>query len=315
MISLMLCFMKMNFAASIAILIVSLLRRPLRRATGARAAYWLWLLVPSSVLAVMLPAPSLPATMLVSALPVPVDHTVASAVLAFSAADAASKYAAAALLAWLIGASATCALAVRRQRRFVRSLGRLSLRMDGTYRSESGVEPMLVGFWQPRIVLPTDFEARYTPEEASLILDHERAHLVRGDALVIAIAMGWLCLFWFNPLMYLAIGWIRFDQDLASDALVLAAARASRRRYASTLLKTQLISDSPWRLPVGCQWQASHPLKERIRMLSRPLPDSFRRSLGVSVALALVVSSADAAWAAQSVDLGQSGTPISIHMK
>ncbi|MGH8141105.1 MAG: M56 family metallopeptidase [Steroidobacteraceae bacterium] len=313
---LMLCLVETTVAASIATLIVGVLRKPLRRAMGARAAYWVWLLVPCSALAVLLPAPSQPAGTVISAVPHPVNHAVASAVLAFSGAEVSSSYAVVVLLAWLAGASAMSAAAVRRQRTFVRSLGSLSSRADGTYRSDSSVEPMLVGPWRPRIVLPADFETRYTPEEASLVLAHERAHLRRGDALVNGIATGWLCLFWFNPLMYLAVGWLRFDQDLACDALVLTTANASRRRYANALLKTQLICDAAWRLPVGCQWQSSHPLKERIGMLGRPLPGFFRRSLAISIALALIVSSGYAVWAAQPAgSLRASGPSLAIHMK
>lgn len=313
---LMLCLMKATLAASTAIVLVGLLRKPIRRALGARAAYLIWLLVPSSVLAVVLPAPSQPVAMAIAAVPHPVHQAVGRAILVLYAAQASFNYLALVLLAWLAGVGALSVVAVRRQRSFVRSLGRLSSRADGTYRSPCGLEPLLVGFWRPRIVLPADFEARYTPEEASWVLAHERAHLQRGDALVNAVATGWLCVFWFNPLMYLAVGWLRFDQDLAADALVLAAAGTSPRGYANALLKTQLISDSPWRLPVGCQWQSSHPLKERIGMLRRPLPGIYRRCLGVSTALALIVCSVGAAWVVQPArGLTASGTPIAIQMK
>ena len=311
-----LCLLEATLAASSAVLIVGSLRRLLRRAMGARAAYWVWLLVPAGVLAVLLPAPAQPVTMFTATLPHSVGHAVTNVVLAISEVAPSSPYTVVALLAWLAGASAMSAFALYRQRNFVRSLGSLSPRADGTYRSDSGVGPMVVGFWRPRIVLPSDFEARYTPEEASLILAHERAHLRRGDAPVNAIATAWLCLLWFDPLMYLALGWLRFDQDLASDALVLAAENSSRRRYATALLKTQLISDASWRLPVGCQWGASHPLKERIDMLRRPLPGHFHRSLGVLIAVMLVISSGCAVWKAQPMaKAGNSTAPIAVRME
>ncbi|HEY7930040.1 MAG TPA: M56 family metallopeptidase, partial [Steroidobacteraceae bacterium] len=291
--------MQATLAASTAIVLVGLVRKPLRRAVGARAAYWLWLLVPSSVLAVVLPAPSQPVAMVIAAVPHSLNGAVGNAMLGLSAAPTSFNYLIAGLVAWLAGVGAMSAVAVRRQRNFIRSLGRVSSRADGTYRSESGLEPMLVGLCRPRIVLPADFEARYTPEEAAWVLAHERAHLQRGDAVVNAIATGALCVFWFNPLTYLAVGWLRFDQDLAADALVLAAAGTSRRGYATALLKAQILCDSPWRLPVGCQWQSSHPLTERIATLGRPLPGLYRRCLGVSIALALVVCSVCAVWATQ----------------
>src|SRR4051812_45257267 len=45
-------------ASSVAILLIGLLRKPLRALFGARATYWVWLLVPALVLASLLPTPS-----------------------------------------------------------------------------------------------------------------------------------------------------------------------------------------------------------------------------------------------------------------
>ncbi len=45
-------------ASSLALLLIGVLRLPLRTAVGARAAYWLWLLIPAMVLATLLPARS-----------------------------------------------------------------------------------------------------------------------------------------------------------------------------------------------------------------------------------------------------------------
>lgn len=46
-----------TLASSAAVLLVRLLRKPMRAAAGARAAYWLWLLVPAMAAAALLPAP------------------------------------------------------------------------------------------------------------------------------------------------------------------------------------------------------------------------------------------------------------------
>jgi beta-lactamase regulating signal transducer with metallopeptidase domain len=50
----------MTIASSIAVLIVGALRKPLRRIAGPRSAYWVWLLLPTTALAVFLPAPTYP---------------------------------------------------------------------------------------------------------------------------------------------------------------------------------------------------------------------------------------------------------------
>jgi beta-lactamase regulating signal transducer with metallopeptidase domain len=301
-------------SSSAAILLVGLLRKPFRVAVGARAAYWLWLLVPASAFAALLPAPSHALQMMSGAMPGFMKAAVTGVAMNASTPGTSAALVAAALLVWLSGASVMLTLMISRQRTFVRSLGRMTLDANGVRRSHSIVAPMLVGAWRPQVVVPVDFEIRYRAEERRLILAHERAHQLRRDISINAFAAGWLCLFWFNPLMYWAIGRLRLDQELACDALVLARSEATPRRYADALLKTQLATESVWRMPVGCHWQSSHPLKERIAMLRRPLPGFRRRLGGIVFALLLTVSGGYAVWAAQP-QARVKGTPILVKMK
>jgi hypothetical protein len=221
-----------------------------------------------------------------------------------------SDYVFGALVIWATGAVIMFTLLLRRQRSFVQSLGRMTSDADGVRRSGAIVAPMLVGAWRPQVVVPVDFEIRYGEEERQLVLAHERAHLVRRDILVNVFAAIWLCLFWFNPLMYWAMGRLRLDQELACDALVLARSKTAPRRYADALLNTQLATESEWHMPIGCHWQSSHPLKERVAMLKRPLPGLSRQILGITLALAVTISGGYTAWAAQQIK----GTPILIHL-
>lgn len=291
--------LELSIVASGAAVLVGLLRIPLRLVVGAQAAYRLWLLVPASALAVLLPAPSSSGGVVRMAVPDTLNQVAAGAVIAMQGANDSMSYASMGLLLWAAGALLMLGLTVRRQYAFVRSLGSLKALPNGTYRSEAVVEPMLVGAWRPRVVLPADFETRYTPEECALVLAHEHAHLQRGDSLINALATGWLCLSWFNPLMYWAVGRLRFDQELACDADVLAATGTARRRYADALMKTQLAADSCERLPIGCHWQSNHPLKARIAALKRPQQSFLRRLVGVIVTLGLILAGSYAVWAAQ----------------
>ena len=286
-------------AASLAIFVVGLTRKPLRRLAGAQVGYLLWLLVPASALVVSLPAPSQSLEvaslnfprLLLSALP--------SAMSSENYVHAGADYATVGVVVWASGCVLMLAFMVSRQRAFIHSLRKLTAAEDGTYRSASVIGPVLVGIWRPRIVLPIDFETMYTPEERTFVLAHEEAHKKRFDVLVNAIATVWLCLFWFNPLMYWAIARLRFDQELACDAAVFAASDTGRRRYAEALLKTQLAADSAWRMPIGCHWQSSHPLKERVAMLKHPLPGFLRRLSGVVLTSVLISSGSYVVWAAQ----------------
>jgi hypothetical protein len=213
-------------------------------------------------------------------------------------AAGASDQVQAALLIWLLGAFAMLMWLARRQVAFVRSLGTLTRDPDGIYRSCSIVAPLLLGAWRARIVVPTDFESRYSAEERALVLAHERAHLVRGDGAINALATVALCLAWFNPLMYWALGRLRFDQELACDALVVAKSKIQRRLYADALLKTQLANDSAWGL-AGCHWQSIHPLKERVAMLKHSSPGFVRRLGGITFSVVLTLAGSYAVWAAQ----------------
>jgi hypothetical protein len=202
------------------------------------------------------------------------------------------------LLTWGAGAVLFLLYLVVLQRAFLRSLGALS-GSSRVLRAESSAGcPALVGVFRPKLILPADFELRYTPQERSLILVHERVHLLRGDAFWNALVALLSCLFWFNPLIHFAAGRLRVDQELACDAAVINRYPVSRRVYAGAMLKTQLADAA---LPVGCHWRSIHPLKERLEMLKESAPGRVRREFGrVFVAIASLAVGY-VAWAADPV--------------
>lgn len=302
---------------SLAVVAIGILRKPLRLAVGAQAAYWLWLFVPASLVAAFLPPPSRQLWVISGPLHEHVTTAVAGVSMAVSAASAPTHSITAGLTIWLTGAFVMLLLLVNRQRTFVRSLGALTEDISGVLRSASIAAPVLVGTRRPRIIVPIDFETRYNREQRELMLVHERAHQARHDPAVNAIAAGWLCLCWFNPWMYWAVARLRVDQELACDAAVLALSRTSRRSYAELLLDTQLATESNSPVPAGCHWQSHHPLKERVAMLKYPVPGFGRRLAGSVTILALSVLGSYAVWAsppsAKSPDGG--GAAIYIKMK
>jgi hypothetical protein len=200
---------------------------------------------------------------------------------------------------WAIGFLTVLALLIARHRSFIGSLGKIEFMADGTCRSASSAGPVLIGTFRPRIIFPTDFDSEYSAEERTLVLAHERAHIRRGDVAVTALASVWLCVFWFNPLIYWAFGRLRFDQELACDAAALTVSGTSRRAYAKALLKSQVAADSVSTTPIGCHWQSAHPLKERITMLNHPTPSFARRLMGVLVATIFVLVGGCGLWVSQ----------------
>jgi TonB family protein len=278
-------------ASSVALVVVLLLRRPMRHTFGARAAYALWALLPVALIAVLLPAPVQPMT-IVPAI------AAAGPLQAVSVADAvtALRWPLCLAMAWTLGASGMAALQLWQQRRFLRRLGPLRIHAHGLrVAAISRGLPAVTGVLRPRIVLPADFLARYDADERALVVAHERQHIARGDLPCNALVALLRCVYWFNPLLHWAVARYRHDQELACDARVLARHPRARRTYAQAMLKTQL---DQFALPVGCHWH-THPIKERIAMLKRPSPRRWQTGLSSALLLALFAGGGYAAWAQQ----------------
>lgn len=267
-------------ASSAAILLVFLLRAPLRRGFGAGAAYALWTLVPVAALAPWLPTPVvLPAELAL----MPVGSELQASL---APVRHASEQHGTWLASWAAGAIALLLLQAARQWQFRRSVGALLPRADGAW-TAAVHGPAVLGLLRPRILVPQDFDLRFDAQERRLVLAHERVHLRRGDVPATALATLLQCLFWFNPLVHLALARFRRDQELACDAAVLARFPNARGDYARAMLNAQLTAPG---LPVGCTWQSGHPLKERIMQLKHPVPGRLRRHAGAMLALSLAVT-------------------------
>lgn len=285
-----------SVASSCAILLILLLRKAVRMYFGPNLAYFLWLLVPTSLIALLLPAPSIG---LKSVLPVALSVTSLTSHVAqvSTSAGLGLDWTTWLVYAWGIGGLLFCAKVVRQQRQFIVSLGDL-IRSDGVLlATDLAACPVVFGVVRPRIVVPSDFAIRYAPEEQVLILAHERMHIRRGDLLVNALWTVARCFFWFNPLVHVAGRLIRFDQELACDADVMRDHPRSRKPYANAMLRTQLVDDP---LPLGCHWPSIHPLKQRIMLLKQSPARGLRRVIGQMLIGLCVLTVGYGTWAAQS---------------
>lgn len=289
-----------TLAMTLALLVVLAITAPLRRWFGARVAYLVWWLVPLAMLAVLLPAPVREVATLTRGSMVALGMAPIQAVRLDSTAIALPDYRLWLLLLWSCGMVFAALFFHRMQRRYLRALGTVLPSGDGVFVSQtSGACPAVVGAWKPRIVLPADFETRYPSREGEMVLAHERAHLRRGDAAVNLFVVALRCAYWFNPLLHWAASRFRQDQEMACDAVVLGQFPDRRRTYAEAMLKTQL---AVLGLPVGCHWQSSQSLKERILMLKQPLPGRRRLRAGILIVAMTAAACSYAAWALQSGD-------------
>lgn len=278
--------------ASAAILLIAAIRRPLRQRLGAPVAYTLWLLLPAMTAAAAIgrpvPALAMDATLLWSA----------SAAMATSTTrlDDGGGWASDVLLLslWGLGALAMLAIGVLRYRRWHRAIGPLRTDADGiAWAGPHASLPALAGWPRPRLVLPADFDARFTPVERALVIAHERRHAARGDLQAQAAFEVLRVLLWFNPLLHWAASRFRQDQELACDAEVLALHRDAAGDYARALLRATSFPLPP----LATSWGSVHPLKERLAMLQHSPRSLLARRAGLGLVGLTTLLAAALAWA------------------
>ena len=220
-------------ATSALILLVLLVREPVRRTFGARVAYGLWLIPAARLLMPTLTQtierPMGPAvtpgmfTGQASAEPLLLSSV---ALPEPSLIEQAGGWPTILMVLWLgvaAGLFVARILAFREERAAIlesaTEIGRFgSIRLVKT-REVSG--PLAFGIFDRVIALPADFDALYAEHERRLALEHELAHHRSGDLIVNFFAFALLCLQWFNPLAWMAHAAFRFDQEAACDARVL----------------------------------------------------------------------------------------------
>jgi beta-lactamase regulating signal transducer with metallopeptidase domain len=282
----------MTITTTFALLLVLVSRTWLRKRLGPACAYALWVLVPISMIAPLIPMPSivpvaLPATLHMSA-PSRGLESLVHAVPIFAPNLL--------LQIWCAGALLTLGLLLWSQMRFSRTLNTVAGR-DGMDYSQNVVDtPLVIGVFHPRIVLPADFSSRFTPRQQAMILAHERMHIERGHMLVNVLVLLVRCLFWFNPLVAYANSRFRFDQELACDAEVVLSFPASwRASYAKAILQAHLVPRAALRL----SWNSTHPVKERILSIKHVTTSRTIRAFRVVVVAVFGLSAAYVCWASQ----------------
>ena len=281
-----------TLAMTVAVVLAFLLSRWLRPHFGAGIAYAAWWLVPTSLLALLLPVP-------VVEVPIAVMPATLTAAAAATVVTPTKPFDPAPWLAalWLLGALAMAMRLWWLQRGFERGLGHLRPLRDGLWQAQASHGlPALLGVMRARIVLPDDFQRRYDTRERQLMLAHERTHRRRGDHLANFAVAAMRCAFWFNPLVHLAARSFRHDQELACDQAVIAAHPDSRRAYGEAMLKTLMAGRQA---PLGCHWGFSHPLKERVMQLKSPMPRPWARRIGAITVALLALGTGFAVWSAQ----------------
>ena len=139
--------------------------------------------------------------------------------------------------------------------------------------------PFLIGVFRPVIVLPRGLVGSLNDPELQHLFSHELAHLKRSD-----LSVGWLMVFvlglyWFNPLVWLAVRMMNQLREEAADAMVLdsleipGTPEISERKldYAATLLTVSRKFANPRFVPgIAGVLETRSFLQRRIDMITQP---------------------------------------------
>lgn len=134
---------------------------------------------------------------------------------------------------WLIGIFALAVYAIVSFTKLKKQTAEAVPYKENIYLCDRIPSPFILGVIKPRIFLPSSIRAADIP----YVLLHEQAHLKRRDHLWKPIGFALLCIYWFNPLIWVAYILLCRDIELACDEKVIKAmGTASKKPYADALI-------------------------------------------------------------------------------
>lgn len=142
----------------------------------------------------------------------------------------------------------------------------LSIRQPAVRLSSEVASPLVTGLIRPVILLPAARFPQLTAEQQRLALCHELVHIRRFDIWLGCIPAAAERLFFFHPLVRLAVREFAFWREAACDAAVLRALDAPPQTYGRLLLDLGVAPSRASLGAAGAAWSYS-TMKRRIVML------------------------------------------------
>ena len=118
--------------------------------------------------------------------------------------------------------------------------------------------PFVLGYIKPRIYIPFSI----SEEHLTYIIAHEKSHIAHYDHLAKLLGYVLLCVYWFNPFIWLAYLLYCKDLELACDERVIRTiGMEEKKHYSQTLLMCSVTAKTALQSPLSFSEVA---LKERI---------------------------------------------------
>ncbi len=150
--------------------------------------------------------------------------------------------------------------------------------------------PAIMGVRQPALLLPKALADERDEEKLRHIFFHELSHYKRGDIAVTYLLNVLNALYWFNPLVWLAVRLINKDMETACDATALHyIGLEKRQRYIETIIEFAGNGGGRYLTPALCMNDGRIKIKNRIRGMF--LKNKTKAAVKIPVvALALVMA-------------------------
>ncbi len=142
--------------------------------------------------------------------------------------------------------------------------------------------PMLIGFFRPRIILPT---REWEDKELSYIFVHELIHYKQRDMFYKWLIQIVVCVHWFNPFVYLLEKEVNKSCELSCDEKVISVLDdTARREYGDTLISF-LKSNNLYKSSLASitLTEGAEQLKERLGAIMK-----FRKKSKVIIAITAI---------------------------
>ena len=144
--------------------------------------------------------------------------------------------------------------------------------------------PFILGFFRPRIYLPSDISQEQLPH----VLAHEQAHLRRRDHWWKLLGFLLLAVYWFQPLVWLAYVLFCRDMELACDEKVIRDMTiAQKKTYASALVSCSVRRPSLTASPLAF---GEVGVKERVKRILHYKKPAFWIAAAAAIACIAVAA-------------------------
>ncbi|GMM73728.1 TonB family protein [Alteromonas gracilis] len=164
------------------------------------------------------------------------------------------------------------------------------------YYSSKAPMPMLFGFIKPKVLIPFSFKSTFSVKQQALVLEHENVHRKHYDHLWNTLALILAILFWFNPLVWLALKSFRINQELACDNAVLKDKTDKEKlTYAKALVQCAEHCSNALHRNIGLYptFGEKRTMIKRLNAIKQPIQSSKVLAAGMlSIAALLTINTA-----------------------